>query len=92
MKDIDIVADRTKGATRGVIPFSNLVNSKFAVDEKQLNAAYADVGPDTLAKILFTSGSTSDPKGVPQTQAMMCVNQAQYLACPSILQTKPLQS
>ena len=53
-----------------------------------LDAAYGAVGPDTLAKILFTSGSTSNPKGVPQTQKMMCVNQAQYLACLPILGAK----
>lgn len=54
-----------------------------------LDAAFAAVGPDTLAKILFTSGSTSNPKGVPQTQKMMCVNQAQYLACLPLLGEKP---
>ncbi|MFT7593712.1 MAG: feruloyl-CoA synthase [Paracoccaceae bacterium] len=54
-----------------------------------LDAAYAAVGPDTLAKILFTSGSTSHPKGVPQTQHMMTVNQAQYLACLPLLSERP---
>jgi len=43
--------------------------------------ARAKVTPETVAKVLFTSGSTADPKGVPQTQKMMTVNQAQYLAC-----------
>jgi feruloyl-CoA synthase len=42
------------------------------------------VGPDTVAKILFTSGSSSDPKGVLTTQRMMCANQAQMASgCPS---------
>lgn len=52
-------------------------------------AAYAKVGPDSLAKILFTSGSSSLPKGVPQTHQMMCVNQAQYLACWPFLGARP---
>ena len=41
-----------------------------AVDE-----AHARVGPDTIAKFLFTSGSTGQPKAVINTQRMWCSNQ-----------------
>jgi len=45
-------------------------------DLASADAAHARVTPDTVAKILFTSGSTGMPKGVINTQRMWCANQA----------------
>lgn len=54
-----------------------------------VEVAHALVGPETVAKVLLTSGSTSAPKGVPTTQAMMCVNQTQLAHALPFVTTRP---
>lgn len=53
--------------------------------------AHRAVGPDTIAKLLFTSGSTDEPKGVITTQRMLCSNQqARAQLWPCLRKSPPI--
>lgn len=66
-----VVASRP-GAT-GALPLSEARATDHAAD---VAAAFAALMPDTVAKLLFTSGSTGMPKAVMNTHRMLTTNQA----------------
>jgi feruloyl-CoA synthase len=84
LEGVEIVATRTGAAS--VTPFADLLKGDAGVD---VDAGFAKVTPDTVAKILMTSGSTSNPKGVLTTQRMMCVNQTQLADSLPFLRARP---
>ena len=82
---VEIVASRL-GPNTTATSFDSLLKGAGGVD---VDAAFAKVTPDTVAKILMTSGSTSAPKGVLTTQRMMCVNQTQLADVIPFLRKRP---
>lgn len=84
LNGVEIVASRTGSAN--VTAFDDLLKGDNSAD---VDAAFAKVTPDTVAKILMTSGSTSNPKGVLTTQGMMCVNQTQMADGLPFLRDRP---
>jgi feruloyl-CoA synthase len=73
----EIVVASNPPGDRPTTPFAKL---PATAPTPAIDAAHAGVGPDTVAKILFTSGSTGQPKGVINTQLMLCANQAMIRA------------
>jgi feruloyl-CoA synthase len=71
---------------RRVTPYASLLAARPGAT---LRTAHAKVGPDTIAKFLFTSGSTKSPKGVINTHRMWCANQQMLRQCMRFLAEEP---
>jgi feruloyl-CoA synthase len=84
--DVELVATRNPIEGRATTLFRDL---EAATIDPAIDFAHTAVGPDTIAKILFTSGSTGAPKGVINTQRMLCVNQAQLASALHFLEDEP---
>ncbi|MEZ5538052.1 MAG: feruloyl-CoA synthase [Thiolinea sp.] len=69
--DTDVVVVKGEVTNREVTLFSEML----ATEPADIDEVHAAVGPDTIAKFVFTSGSTKLPKAVTTTQRMLCSNQ-----------------
>jgi len=73
----------------GFRPITLFADLMVTEPTERVEAAHAAVGPDTVAKILFTSGSTGQPKGVINTHRMLASNQAQVRAGMPFIRDEP---
>ncbi len=74
------------GEAAGARTFAALLDTPVT---GEVDAAHAAVTPDTIAKFLFTSGSTGMPKGVVNTNRMLCANQEMLAAQMPFLRDEP---
>lgn len=85
-------ADVAVACARGSVPGRDCITFHALRDTPvtpAVAAAFAGTGPDTVAKFLFTSGTTGSPKAVIQTQRMLCSNQEMIADCYAFLRQRP---
>ncbi|MCF8478177.1 MAG: feruloyl-CoA synthase [Pseudolabrys sp.] len=85
LDDVEVVVTKNPLASRATTLFENL----NAMPTAAIEAAHDAVGPDTIAKFLFTSGSTGIPKCVINTQRMWCSNQVMLRQALAFFQDEP---
>ena len=84
--DVPVVSLRGEVPGRESIAFGDLAATEPSAG---MEAAHAAVGPDTVAKFLFTSGTTGSPKAVIQTQRMICANPQMDAQCYLFMKKTP---
>ncbi len=84
--DVELVVAKNPPKGRPATLFADLASTP---ETPAVDAAHDAVGPDTIAKFLFTSGSTGMPKGVINTQLMLCSNMAMTSAHFAFMQETP---
>jgi feruloyl-CoA synthase len=84
--DCEVVLAQGELPGRATTAFAELMATQPGV---AVAAAHASIGPDTIVKFLFTSGSTKQPKGVINTHRMWCSNQQMLRQTLAFLADEP---
>ncbi len=84
--DTEVVLSRGELEDRAHTPFASVLATRPGPG---IVAAQERVGPQTIAKLLFTSGSTLQPKGVINTHGMWCANLQMVSQAMAFLSDEP---
>ncbi|MBF9042247.1 AMP-binding protein [Rhodobacterales bacterium HKCCE4037] len=84
--DLPVIAVRRQLDDRTVTEWTDVLSTEPTDAARDAAAA---VNHDTVAKFLFTSGTTGSPKAVIQTQRMLCSNMEMVLDCYAFMRDEP---
>ncbi len=86
--EVEVVLAEGTLEGRRATPFADLLATRAT---PAVDATMQATGPDTIAKFLFTSGSTKLPKAVINTHGMWCANQQQMRQSMPVLAEQEAQ-
>lgn len=84
--DVPLVSITGQARDRETLAFDDLRNT---APTEAMQRAFDAITPDTIAKFLFTSGTTGSPKAVIQTQRMLCSNQEMIVQAYDFMKDEP---
>ncbi len=84
--DVPVVSLTGSVPDREMLAFDDLRTTPY---DDAMRAAHDAITGDTVAKFLFTSGTTGSPKAVIQTHGMLCANQQMVRQCFAFMEDTP---
>ncbi len=84
--DVEVVVSERFPSDRPLTLLATLAGTEVT---SQVDTAHDAVGPDSIAKFLFTSGSTKTPKAVINTHRMLCASMQMLRQCWPFMAEEP---